>query len=146
MKVKELFKQVNRDALLRMIQTKYPEERMRVQTGFYDNLLNRLEKAETGENEDHQTLHVEFSKDFGVTNPEFIWNASYSTHRRYNHKYSLKFVTIEEVASFFVLDKDIEEQSVLQYFAHLFYEMTHSDVLDDADEDFNCIVEKGVMA
>lgn len=139
MNVKQLFEQVNTETLIRMIQSKYPNEQERIDSGYYENLIERLVNANEGINEDFRTIHVEYTKDFGVTNPEFIWNASYSTHKRYNHKYSLKFATIEEILSSLVLETDLEEQSVIQYFAHLLYELAHSDVLAETDGEFNCV-------
>jgi hypothetical protein len=139
MNVKELFEQVNQDAVIRVIQSKYPEEKERIQSGYYENLIGKMKEAEAVENEEIRTIHVEYTKDFGVTNPEFIWNASYSTHKRHNHKYSLKFASMEEIASSYVMEKDLEEQSVAQYFAHLLFEMAHGDVLAETEGEFNCI-------
>lgn len=139
MNVKQLLEQVNPESLIRVIQSKYPHEKERIQLGYYENLIEKMKKAEAVENEEFRTIHVEFTKDFGVTNPEFIWNASYSTHRRYNHKYSLKFASVEEIVSSFVMEKDLEEQSVAQYFAHLLYEMAHGDVLAETEGEFNCV-------
>lgn len=139
MNVKQLFEQVNEEALIRVIQTKYPQETERIQSGYYENLIEKMKKAEAVENVEIRTIHVEYTKDFGVTNPEFIWNASYSTHKRYNHKYSLKFASIEEIVSSYVMEKDLEEQSVVQYFAHLLFEMAHGDVLAETEGEFNCV-------
>lgn len=140
--VKQLLEQVNPETLIRVIQTRYPKEKERIHSGYYENLIGKLKDAETVENEEYRTIHVEYTKDFGVTNPEFIWNASYSTHKRYNHKYSLKFASIAEIVSSYVMEKDLEEQSVAQYFAHLLFEMAHGDVLAETEGEFNCVEEQ----
>jgi len=140
MNVKQLLEQTNPETLIRVIQTKYPHELERIESGYYENLIGKLKEANLEENEVGRTIHVEYTKDFGVTNPEFIWNASYSTDKRYNHKYALKFATIEEIASSNIMQSDLEEQSVAQYFAHLFYELAHADVLEETEEEFNCVV------
>lgn len=143
--VKELLEQINEETVVRMIQSKYPDETERIESGYYENLIRKMKDVEVEGNNEQRTIHVEFTKDFGVTNPEFIWNASYSTHKRYNHKYALKFASIEEIASSFVMEKDLEELSVPQYFAHLLFELTHSDISQETDDAFYCVERKSAI-
>lgn len=136
--VKDLLEQINEETVERMILSKYPEELARVESSYYRNVISKMREVAKEENAEQRTIHVEFTKDFGATNPEFIWNASYSTHKRYNHKYALKFVSIEQIASSYIVEKDLEELSVPQYFAHLLYELTHSDISRETDDTFYC--------
>lgn len=138
--VKELLKQLRPEAILENIKAHYPEEQSRIESGYYQNLIDSMNEAFIMENAEHMTVHVEYAKDFGKTNPTYIWNASYSTHKRYNHKYSLKFVSLQEIASSFVYAKDLEMQEVGEYVARLLYEIAHRDIVDE--DDFACVEKK----
>lgn len=129
--IKQLLEQAENDTLFMFIQKKYPEEEERVKSGYYENLIKKLKNAKEEPNESERTIHVEYSKDFGESNPNYVWNASYSTEKRYHCKYSLKFITFEEIASSFVRNEDLEKLSKEEYLAHLLYELAYRDILMD---------------
>ena len=134
--VKHLLLTVNAEDVIKEIYSQYPEEASRIHSGYYHSLFSTMRSSEELDNEDQRTIHVEYSKDFGVTNPEFIWNASYSTHKRYNHKYALKFATIAEVCSSLVDEGDLKKRSKEQYVATLLFELAHGDVMTETEGEF----------
>lgn len=138
MNVKSLLKQSDLQKIIEELSMLYPDEKARIQSGYYQNLIQSIVHSEGKPNEDQMTVHVEYSKDFGETNPDFIWNASYSTHKRYKHKYALKFASIEEIASSYVYEKDLKKQHPEEYLAHLLFEISHGDIVVSEDE-FWCV-------
>jgi len=138
MNVKSLLKESNLLKIIEELSRLYPDELPRIQSGYYQNLIQSIMQSETKPNEDRMTVHVEYSKDFGETNPDYIWNASYSTHKRYKHKYALKFASIEDIASSFVYEKDLKKQDPEEYLAHLLFEISHGDIVISEDE-FWCV-------
>lgn len=138
--VKELFQDVDKDAVVAEIKRIHSDmtEQMKSE---YEKAISRIERAEDRPNEEERTIHVEYTKDFGETNTDYIWHTTYSLNKRFHHQYSLRYISVEEIATAFVREEDLEEISREEYFAHLLYEIVHRDITEPVDNYIS--VEKG---
>lgn len=134
MHIQELIKQTEADRIIEEILNYYPHEKERVHSNYYHHLIQMLCQAEIPPNRQHVTVHVDYSKDFGKNNPSHIWGVSYSVNKRYHHKYSLYYLTINEIAGALVFSRDLEHQRKEEYIAHLLYEIAQRDLFEDDNE------------
>ena len=129
--IQQLIQEIPEYLILKELFNLYPNEKERIDSDAYSELIKNLRNVEAEASGENLCIHVSYEKDFGKSNPNYIWQACYSLNHRLNTKYSLQSLSFAQIAGALYKDDEAKEVGEEAFLAHLLYELACMDFYDD---------------